>query len=301
MNETTTDTQPACETRAFDTEVHQLLKLMINSLYSNREIFVRELISNASDAIDKLRFEALTNAELQAAITAPGIELSLDVSAGQLIIEDSGIGMTRDEVIENLGTIARSGTAQFLQSLSGDAKQDAQLIGQFGVGFYSSFIVAERVTVDTLKAGESSEAAVRWQSEGQGEYSLETSAREQHGTRVVLHLAEAHRDLLDIQRLEGIIRHYSNHVAFPIRLLKPMPVESAEEDDAQPSAEQWVQINDTQALWTRPKSELSKQEYEEFYTGLTGDFEPPSSWAHHHVEGNQCYSMLLYLPSQPPF
>ncbi|MEM7054760.1 MAG: molecular chaperone HtpG, partial [Pseudomonadota bacterium] len=284
------------ETHAFDAEVHQLLKLMINALYSNREIFLRELISNASDAIDKLRFIALTDAELQASVQPPSIDLSFDAEAGKLVIEDTGIGMTRDEVVENLGTIARSGTARFLESLSGDQQKDAQLIGQFGVGFYSSFIVAEQVTVETLKAGQSADTAVRWQSRGEGEYTLETIERAGHGTRIVLKLSEPHRDLLDAQRLRSIIEHYSNHVAFPIRLEQMV----AATEDAEETTE-LEQINDTQALWTRPKAEIGEQEYQEFYGGLTGDFEPPAIWAHHHVEGTQSYSMLLYLPSRAPF
>ncbi len=302
MTETKAQSTSTVETRAFDTEVHQLLKLMINSLYSNREIFLRELISNASDAIDKLRFEALTDDKLQASIQAPTIDVSFNAEENELVIEDTGIGMTRDEVIDNLGTIARSGTARFLESLSGDAKQDARLIGQFGVGFYASFIVAESVTVETLKAGQAETQAVRWRSEGQGEYTLEPVQRQHHGTRIVLKLAEDHHDLLDSHRLENIIQHYSNHVAFPIRLQKPAEHEPGDApDEAEESQQEWSQINDTQALWTRPKAELSEQDYQEFYGGLSGDFEPPATWAHHHVEGSQCYSMLLYLPAHAPF
>ena len=298
----TENTGTHAETHAFDAEVHQLLKLMINALYSNREIFLRELISNASDAIDKLRFLSLTDAELQADVLPPSIDLSFDTEAGELVIEDTGIGMTRDEVVENLGTIARSGTARFLEALSGDEKKDASLIGQFGVGFYSSFIVADRVTVETLKVGQPSDTAVRWQSEGQGEYTLETIERARHGTRVVLKLGQNHRDLLDAQRLRGIIQHYSNHVAFPIRLEQTVETENESESaESELSATEFKQINDTQALWTRPKAEIGEQEYQEFYGGLTGDFEPPSIWTHHHVEGTQCYSMLLYLPSRAPF
>ena len=298
----TENTGTQAETHAFDAEVHQLLKLMINALYSNREIFLRELISNASDAIDKLRFLSLTDAELQANIQSPSIDLSFDTGAGALVIEDTGIGMTRDEVVENLGTIARSGTARFLEALSGDEKKDASLIGQFGVGFYSSFIVADRVTVETLKAGQPHDAAVRWQSEGQGDYTLETIERDRHGTRIVLTLGPDHRDLLDTQRLRGIIQHYSNHVAFPIRLEQPVEADDeTESSESEPIATEFKQINDTQALWTRPKAEIGEQEYQEFYGGLTGDFEPPSIWTHHHVEGTQCYSLLLYLPSRAPF
>ena len=298
----TENTGTHAETHAFDAEVHQLLKLMINALYSNREIFLRELISNASDAIDKLRFLSLTDAELQADVLPPSIDLSFDTEAGELVIEDTGIGMTRDEVVENLGTIARSGTARFLEALSGDEKKDASLIGQFGVGFYSSFIVADQVTVETLKVGQPSDTAVRWQSEGQGEYTLETIERARHGTLVVLKLGQDHHDLLEAQRLRGIIQHYSNHVAFPIRLEQAVETENESESaESELSATEFKQINDTQALWTRPKAEIGEQEYQEFYGGLTGDFEPPSIWTHHHVEGTQCYSMLLYLPSRAPF
>jgi len=235
---------PVVETRSFDAEVHQLLKLMINALYSNREIFLRELISNASDALDKLRFEALTDANLQSLTADDRIQVEIDSASGRLAIEDNGIGMSRDEVVDNLGTIARSGTARFLEQLSGDRKADARLIGQFGVGFYSAFIVADRVTVETRRAGTAAGEAVRWSSDGKGEYTLETIKRERHGTRVELDIAEAHRDLLELQRIRSIIRHYSNHVGFPIVL-----GETGAELPGEP-------VNDTQALWTRPRNEI---------------------------------------------
>jgi len=279
------------ETRVFDAEVHQLLKLMVNTLYSNREIFLRELISNASDALDKLRFQSLTDSTLQDMAQTPAITISVD--AGNRIIElnDNGIGMTRQDVIDNLGTIARSGTARFLESLSGDQKVDAKLIGQFGVGFYSAFIVADRVTVETRHAAVDADEAVRWSSDGKGEYTLETITREQPGTRVRLQLGEDHADLLDIERIKQIVRHYSNHISFPIRVAA-----ESEDGDAEPET-----VNDTQALWTRPKSEISDAEYAEFYQGLSGDMQAPAQWAHHHVEGTQSYSMLLFLPGQAPF
>jgi len=280
---------PVVETRSFDAEVHQLLKLMINALYSNREIFLRELISNASDALDKLRFEALTDANLQSLAADDRIQVEIDSASGRLAIEDNGIGMSRDEVVDNLGTIARSGTARFLEQLSGDRKADARLIGQFGVGFYSAFIVADRVTVETRRAGTAAGEAVRWSSDGKGEYTLETIKRERHGTRVELDIAEAHRDLLELQRIRSIIRHYSNHVGFPIVL-----GETGAELPGEP-------VNDTQALWTRPRNEIEDAEYREFYQGLSGDFEDPVKWAHHRVEGTQSYSMLLFLPGQAPF
>jgi molecular chaperone HtpG len=284
------------ETRAFDTEVHQLLKLMINALYSNREIFLRELISNASDASDKLRFEALTNDALKGLDQDLAIEVAIDADNGEIHISDRGIGMNRDEVIENLGTIARSGTRKFLESLSGDSKKDARLIGQFGVGFYSSFIVASEVTVETRRADEPAANGVRWHSEGSSEYSIESIEREAQGTTIRLVLRDEHKDLLNRFQVERIIRHYSNHISFPIRL-----VERGEKKDSDGDNDADKVINDTQALWTRPKSELSDDDYKSFYTGLTGDPEAPVSWAHHHVEGSQSYSLLLYLPGQAPF
>ena len=286
----------AAETRKFDTEVHQLLKLMINALYSNREIFLRELISNASDASDKLRFEALTNDALKGLDQDLGIEVSFDAGQGQLTVSDRGIGMNRAEVIENLGTIARSGTRRFLESLSGDQQKDARMIGQFGVGFYAAFIVASRVTVDTRRADEGAEQGVRWSSDGEGEYNIETIERSEQGTTIVLELKDEHKDLLSRWQLERIIRHYSNHIAFPIRLIEHGGDKEKEQSDDADAV-----INESQALWTRPKSELNDDDYRNFYSGLTGDPEPPVKWAHHHVEGSQSYSLLLYLPGQAPF
>ena len=291
---------PAVETRAFDTEVHQLLKLMINALYSNREIFLRELISNASDASDKLRFEALTNDALKGLDQDLGIDLAFDAEAGTLSVRDRGIGMNRDEVVENLGTIARSGTRRFLDSLSGDQQKDAGLIGQFGVGFYAAFIVAEQVTVETRRADEPAEAGVRWRSSGEGEYQVEAIERPEQGTLITLTLREEHRDLLSDWQLRRIIRHYSNHIAFPIHLHKPAEPQADDGDDAQTVPEPEL-VNASQALWTRSRSEVSETEYTEFYSSLTGDPEAPLSWAHHHVEGSQRYSLLLYLPSTAPF
>ena len=286
---------PQTETRAFDTEVHQLLKLMINALYSNREIFLRELISNASDASDKLRFEALTDDSLKGLDQDLAIDVDFDAEAGTLEIRDRGIGMNRAEVIDNLGTIARSGTRRFLESLSGDQRQDARLIGQFGVGFYAAFIVAEEVTVETRRANEPADQGVRWSSKGEGEYQIESIERAEQGTTITLGLREDHRDLLSPWQLKRIINHYSNHIAFPIRLRKPA------EKDAEPVEPEFERVNDSQALWTRPKSEIKAEEYQEFYTGLTGDPDAPLSWAHHHVEGSQRYSLLLFLPSSAPF
>ncbi|RFF26392.1 MULTISPECIES: molecular chaperone HtpG [unclassified Wenzhouxiangella] len=279
----------APETHRFDTEVHQLLKLMVNALYSNREIFLRELISNASDASDKLRFEALTNEVLKGADQDLAIDVRFDSKAGTLTVSDRGIGMNREEVIDNLGTIARSGTRQFLESLSGDKQKDAALIGQFGVGFYSAFIVASEVTVETRRADDSADNGVRWVSTGEGEYQIEAIRRDEQGTTITLTLHDDHKDLLSDWQLKRIIRHYSNHIAFPIRL-----AEAGKDDEPET-------VNDSKALWARAKSEVSDEEYQEFYTSLTGDEEKPLSWAHHHVEGSQRYSMLLYLPSQAPF
>jgi len=280
---------PTVETRSFDAEVHQLLKLMINALYSNREIFLRELVSNASDALDKLRFEALTDSALHGLDQEPAIEIRVDAQGKTVTVTDNGIGMTREEVIDNLGTIARSGTARFLEAMSGDRKADARLIGQFGVGFYSAFIVAGRVIVETRRAGQPADTGVRWASDGRGEYTLEAIERERHGTCVRLELAEDHQDLSDVERIRDIVRHYSNHVAFPVRVA------------ALDEAEAGEPVNDTQALWKRPKSGIGDAEYREFYQGLTGDTEDPATWAHHHVEGTQSYSMLLFLPGQAPF
>ncbi|MFU8878122.1 MAG: molecular chaperone HtpG, partial [Wenzhouxiangellaceae bacterium] len=282
--------ESSSETRRFDAEVEQLLKLMINALYSNREIFLRELISNASDALDKLRFEALTDDALHGLDQDPGVLIEIDQQGHRLIVSDNGIGMSRDEVVENLGTIARSGTARFLQSMQDDARADAKLIGQFGVGFYSAFIVGQRVTVETRRADLPADQAVRWSSDGRGEYTLERIERDSHGTRVVLELAEDHRDLLDQARITNLVQHYSNHISFPIRVAEA-GTESAPE----------APVNDTQALWARPKAEISDQEYAEFYQGISGDTRDPIDWAHHHVEGSQSYSMLLFLPGQAPF
>lgn len=274
------------ETRRFDAEAKELLRLMINALYSNREIFLRELVSNASDACDRLRFAALTDDSLKGLDRDLAIDLRMNTDAGTLSIRDNGIGMNRDEVIENIGTIARSGTRRFLESLSGDQQRDARLIGQFGVGFYSAFIVAAEVTLETRRAGDLPDTGTRWISSGEGEYQLEDITLPGHGTTVTLKLRKEHRDLLDAGRIRRIIRHYSNHIAFPIGLTGGDVKEQV--------------LNDTQALWSRPRSEISEDDYKAFYTGLTGDTDAPLSRAHHHVEGRQRYSLLLYLPSRAP-
>jgi len=277
------------ETLEFQTEVQQLLHLMIHSLYSNKEIFLRELISNASDACDKLRFEALTDDGLYEDDGDLRVHVSFDKEARTITVRDNGIGMSRQEVADNLGTIAKSGTRQFFQSLTGDQAKDARLIGQFGVGFYSSFIVADRVTVSTRRAGLGAEHGVLWESDGQGAYTLETVDRAQRGTEVVLHLKEGEDEFLDGFRLRHIIKRYSDHITLPIRM--PAEGESDEEET----------VNQASALWARPKAEISDEEYKEFYTHVAHDFDEPLAWVHNQVEGTQSYTSLLYVPKRAPF
>ena len=275
------------ETLGFQTEVRQLLQLMIHSLYSNKEIFLRELISNASDAVDKLRFEALAKPDLLGDGTELGIRVEHDKDAGSITVVDNGIGMSRDELIENLGTIARSGTAEFLSRMTGDEQKDARLIGQFGVGFYSAFIVADKVTVETRRAGLSAEEGVRWESDGQGEFTVENTAIEEHGTRVTLHLKQSESEFAEPPRLEALIHKYSDHIAFPVTL-------------AGGEAEDRV-VNAATALWTRSRSEISDDEYREFYKHLSHDFSDPLCWSHNRVEGKREYTSLLYIPANAPF
>ncbi|AXQ29633.1 molecular chaperone HtpG [Solimonas sp. K1W22B-7] len=272
------------EKREFQTEVRQVLHLMIHSLYSNKEIFLRELISNASDACDKLRFLAIGQPDLLGGDEL-AVELEADEAAGTLTIRDNGIGMTREEVVENLGTIARSGTKKFLESLSGDQKKDSQLIGQFGVGFYSSFIVADKVTVLTLRAG--STEATRWESDGEGEFTVEPSFRQERGTEVILHLREEDKEFLQPWRLQGIVRKYSDHIGLPIRL---------KNDKGESET-----LNQARAFWTRPKAELKDEDYQHFYEHLSHDHEPPLAWSHNRVEGSLEYTSLLYVPAHAPF
>ena len=273
------------ETLGFQTEVRQLLKLMIHSLYSNKEIFLRELISNASDAADKLRFEALSQPDLRGDDEL-SIRIELDKEQRQLSVIDNGIGMSRQEVIDNLGTIARSGTAEFLEQMTGDQQHDAQLIGQFGVGFYSSFIVADKVTVETRRAGE--DEAVRWESDGQGEFTIEEIDRAERGTRVTLHLRDDETEFTEAFRIEALIRKYSDHIGFPVSL----HVEGEGEDKV---------VNSATALWTRPRTEVTDDEYREFYKHLSHDFADPLSWSHNRVEGKREYTSLLYIPANAPF
>ncbi len=276
------------ETLGFQTEVRQLLQLMIHSLYSNKEIFLRELISNASDAADKLRFESLASPELLGEDTELGIRIEIDKD--KLSVIDNGIGMSRDELIDNLGTIARSGTAEFLSQMTGDEQHDAKLIGQFGVGFYSSFIVADKVTVESRRAGLPADEAVRWESDGQGKFSVESVEREERGTRVTLHLKKDEKEFGEAFRIESLIRKYSDHIGFPVSLLE------VGADDAETRV-----INSATALWTRSRSEVTEEEYKEFYKYLSHDFADPLAWSHNRVEGKREYTSLLYIPATAPF
>ncbi len=296
------------ETLGFQTEVKQLLHLMIHSLYSNKEIFLRELISNASDAEDKLRFEALSNADLYESDPNLKVRIEFDKEARTLTIADNGIGMSRDEVIENLGTIAKSGTAEFLQHLTGDQKKDSQLIGQFGVGFYSSFIVADKVTVETRRAGAPVEQGVRWESAGEGEFDLETIEKADRGTRITLHLKAECEEFADGYRLRALVRKYSDHISVPVEMLKeemapPPSPEGEEKKDAETAdkAPEYESVNAATALWTCPRNELKDEEYTEFYKHVSHDFEDPLSWSHNKVEGKLEYTSLLYIPKRAPF
>lgn len=278
------------ETRGFQAEVKQLLKLMIHALYSHREIFLRELISNASDAADKLRFQALARPELLAAEPELAITIDFDARQGTLTVTDNGIGMTRAEIVEQLGTIAKSGTAEFFSRLTGDQQQDSRLIGQFGVGFYSAFIVAERVEVFSRQAGLAPEEGVRWESSGEGEFTVETLPRAQRGTSVVLHLKSDAREFADGFRLRALVRRYSDHIAIPVRMRK--------EGEA---TLEYETVNHAQALWTRPRTEVSEQEYREFYQHVSHDHAEPLAWSHNKVEGKREYTSLLYVPAHAPF
>ncbi len=297
------------ETRGFETEVRQLLDLMVHSLYSNKDIFLRELISNASDAADKLRFEALSDDGLYEGDGDLAIEVAYDRDARTISVRDNGVGMSHDEVVHNLGTIAKSGTREFFRSLTGDEAKDAQLIGQFGVGFYSSFIVADRVTVTTRRAGLEPSEGVRWESDGQGEYTVEPVEVERRGTEVVLHLREGENELLDGYRLRGILRRYSDHITVPVMMTSetpPQPAADSEEGEDREAAETAAapaleQVNSGTALWARATSEVSDEEYDEFYKHVAHDFEAPLARSHNRVEGNVEYTSLLYLPARAPF
>jgi molecular chaperone HtpG len=286
------------ETRGFETEAKQLLHLMIHSLYSNKEIFLRELISNASDAADKLRFEALKNDALFEGDSDLKIRVDFDKEAKTVTISDNGIGMSREEVISNLGTIAKSGTAQFLQNLSGDQKKDAQLIGQFGVGFYSAFIVADKVEVYTRRAGVPADQAVHWESAGEAEYTLEPTVKADRGTTVILYLKKGEEEFADGWRLRSIIKKYSDHISLPIVMTKENFGQEEEDKKDEPQEEV---VNRATALWTRSRSDVSDEEYKEFYKHISHDFADPLDWSHNRVEGKLDYTSLLYLPSRAPF
>ena len=284
------------ETMGFQTEVKQLLQLMIHSLYSNSEIFLRELVSNASDACDKLRFEALHNDKLFESDSDLQIRIGYDKDARTLSISDNGIGMSRDEVINNLGTIAKSGTSEFFSKLSGDQQKDANLIGQFGVGFYSAFIVADKVTVTTRRAGEAVDQAVRWESDGGGEFSLEMIEKASRGTEITLHLRDDQDDLLSGHRVRSIIHKYSDHIVQPIVMKK-----EEWKEDAQVITDEDETVNQASALWARPKNEINDDEYKAFYKHVGHDYQDPLAWTHARVEGRQEYTQLLYIPSKAPF
>src|SRR3954468_7143092 len=287
---TTPDINQPKQTLGFQAEVRELLKLMFHSLYSHREIFLRELISNASDANDKLRFEALSKPELMSGDAELAVWIEADKDKGTLSIRDNGIGMSREEAVSHLGTIARSGTAEFFKKLSGDQQKDSKLIGQFGVGFYSAFIVADRVEVLSRRAGASAAEGVRWESSADGQFTVETLEREPRGTKIVLHLKEDAKEFADAWRLRSLVRRYSDHIAFPVRM--PKEGEATLEYEA---------VNRGTALWARPKGEIKDEEYNEFYRYLSHDSGEPLTWSHNRVEGKRDYTSLVYIPATAPY
>jgi len=299
------------ENMEFQTEVNQLLHLMIHSLYSNKEIFMRELISNASDACDKLRFEAISNDSLYEGDSDLRIEVEFDEEANTVTLRDNGIGMNRDEVVENIGTIAKSGTKEFLSKMTGDAAKDSNLIGQFGVGFYSSFIVADKVTLTTRRAGDKADQAIIWESTGENGFSLEDTTKETHGTEITLHLKEEEKEFANNWRLRSIISTYSDHIPLPVKMLKVEEPAADGTDDAGEDKEadkketeatiEWEVVNKANALWTEPKSSLKDEDYQDFYKHISHDWQDPLAWSHNHVEGNLEYKSLLYIPSKAPF
>ena len=291
----TTETRK--ETLGFQTEVKQLLQLMIHSLYSNKEIFLRELVSNAADAADKLRFEAIKAPALLEEDPALRIRVEFDKDARTVTIDDNGIGMSREEAVAHLGTIAKSGTGEFLKNLSGDQKKDANLIGQFGVGFYSAFIVADQVDVYSRRAGLPAAEGVHWSSKGEGDFEVETIDKPERGTRIVLHIKDGEHDFADGWKLRGILKKYSDHIGLPIQMLK----EQHGEEGEKPAAPEWETVNQANALWTRPKSEITDEEYKAFYKHLAHDFTDPLAWSHNKVEGKLEYTSLLYAPARAPF
>ncbi|HTA65499.1 MAG TPA: molecular chaperone HtpG [Xanthomonadaceae bacterium] len=285
----------ATETRKFEAEVAQVLHLVTHSLYSHKEVFLRELVSNAADACDKLRFETIAHPDLVAGDGELRIDVSIDKDARTITIRDNGVGMSRDEVVANIGTIASSGTRKYLEALSAEQKADSNLIGQFGVGFYSAFVVADKVTLVSRKAGAETGDGVRWESGGTGEYTLETVAAPERGTAVTLHLKPDEDEFLQSWQLRSLIARYSDHIGFPIRMPKEAGDETLDTKDA------WIVVNQASALWTRPKSELTDEDYQNFYKHIAHDFNDPLAWTHNRVEGNQNFTSLLYLPSQAPF
>jgi molecular chaperone HtpG len=289
------------ETRGFETEAKQLLHLMIHSLYSNREIFLRELISNASDAADKLHFEALSDQTLFEDDPALRIRVDFDKDAKTVTVSDNGIGMSREEVVRNLGTIAKSGTAEFLQNLTGDQRKDSKLIGQFGVGFYSAFIVADKVEVFTRRAGLDKSQGVHWESEGEAEFTIENIERPERGTTVVLHLKDDATEFADRWRLRSIVKKYSDHISLPIEMRTEPVAEKDEEDKDKEKQPEWETVNTATALWTRSRSDISDEEYKEFYKHISHDFSDPLTWSHNRVEGKLDYTSLLYMPQRAPF
>jgi molecular chaperone HtpG len=300
MAEMTAKSKSKAETMGFQTEAKQLLQLMIHSLYSNKEIFLRELISNASDATDKLRVEALENSALYESDGDLRIRVAVNEEAKTIEISDNGIGMSKDEVIANLGTIAKSGTSEFLKNLTGDQKKDSQLIGQFGVGFYSSFIVAKQVIVETRRAGAAADEAVRWTSEGEADFKVEPIEKADRGTSITLVLKDDEQEFANNWRLRSIIKKYSDHIAIPVQMEKVQPpVEEGEEPKAD-QAPEWEAINDAKALWTKSRSEVSDDEYNEFYRHIFHDFAEPLTWSHNRVEGKHEYTSLLYIPGMAP-
>ncbi len=293
------------ETRGFQTEAKQLLHLMIHSLYSNREIFLRELVSNASDAADKLRFAALAKDELYENDPELKIRIEFDEEAKTITITDNGIGMNRDEVVEHLGTIAKSGTAQFMQNLSGDQQKDSQLIGQFGVGFYSAFIVADKVDVFSRRAGDGAEAGVHWSCDGEADFTVESVEKQSRGTSIVLHLKDDAHEFANSWRLRSIIKKYSDHISLPVEMLKEDhasldATEGESEEPAEDKAPEFESINTATALWTRSRSEVEKEEYQEFYKHISHDYSEPLNWSHNRVEGKLDYTSLLYIPAKAP-
>lgn len=288
------------ETMGFQAEVKQLLNLVINSLYSNKEIFLRELVSNGADACDKLRFEGLSDDALFEDDPDLKVEITADKEGKTLVVEDNGIGMNRQEVMENIGTIARSGTKSFFEKLTGDQQQDSHLIGQFGVGFYSSFIIADKVTVETRRAGLTAEHGVRWESGGEGDYTLETIDKVRRGTRITMHLRDGEDEFLDNWKLKSLVHKYSEHITLPI-MMEPDAPPPAEEGEEPKEMEPWEQVNKATALWSMNRNEISEEEYKEFYKSVGHDWQDPMEWVHARVEGNLEYTQLLYLPSKAPF